>query len=238
MIYMFVTYAHRGASEYAPENTKSSFSLGFEMGANGVETDVRRTKDGVLVLFHDKTLERVACHSGSIADYTYEELLQIPIIHAATGKQDLIVKLDDFFEEFTKDGIWYAIELKDPDIEKDVFDMVKKYGLEKQTIITSFSLDYLVKLKSIYPQASVGYLTADFDDDMLVQMKEIGVEQLCPNGANLTPEKVEKWHEQGFNVRAWGINDEHLMRRSYDCGVDGMTVNFPDKLISYIKEKR
>jgi glycerophosphoryl diester phosphodiesterase len=73
---------------------------------------------------------------------------------------------------------------------------------------------------------------------MLVQMKEIGVEQLCPNGANLTPEKVEKWHEQDFNVRAWGIKDEHLMMHAYDCGVDGMTVNFPDKLISYIKEKR
>ena len=50
-----INYAHRGASEYAPENTLSSFYLGLLQGANGIETDIQRTKDGVLVLFHDDT---------------------------------------------------------------------------------------------------------------------------------------------------------------------------------------
>ena len=50
---LFINYAHRGASAYAPENTMSAFLLGIKQGANGIETDVRRTKDGVLVLFHD-----------------------------------------------------------------------------------------------------------------------------------------------------------------------------------------
>ena len=45
---MFINYAHRGASAYAPENTLSAFYLGLEMGANGIETDIRRTKDGQL----------------------------------------------------------------------------------------------------------------------------------------------------------------------------------------------
>lgn len=65
---MFISYAHRGASEYAPENTMSSFYLGLEQGANGIETDVRRTKDGVLVLFHDQTLKRVIGETGRVAD--------------------------------------------------------------------------------------------------------------------------------------------------------------------------
>lgn len=56
---MFVTYAHRGASEYWPENTLSSFYAGIDMGADGVETDVQRTKDGVLVIYHDPRLMRV-----------------------------------------------------------------------------------------------------------------------------------------------------------------------------------
>ena len=53
----------------------------------------------------------------------------------------------------------------------------------------------------------------------------------------ITPEKVEKWHREGFNVRAWGVYNEELMRHAYDCMTDGMTVNFPDKLTEYIKEK-
>ncbi|MBS1484153.1 MAG: glycerophosphodiester phosphodiesterase, partial [Clostridium sp.] len=63
---MFINYAHRGASAYAPENTLSAFYLGLEMGANGIETDIRRTKDGQLVLFHDATLEQAAGLQGGV----------------------------------------------------------------------------------------------------------------------------------------------------------------------------
>ena len=54
-----INYAHRGASEQAPENTMAAFRLGLEMGAYGIETDIQRTADGVLVLFPDKPLTRI-----------------------------------------------------------------------------------------------------------------------------------------------------------------------------------
>lgn len=73
----FVIYAHRGASHYCPENTMMAFYMGMQMGANGIETDVRRTRDGLLVLFHDETLTRVTGAEGSIADYTYDELQKL-----------------------------------------------------------------------------------------------------------------------------------------------------------------
>ena len=117
---MFVVYAHRGASEYAPENTLSSFYLGIHMGANGIETDVRRTKDGVLVLFHDKNLERVIGCEGSVADNTYAELLQMRVRNVKTDTQDLIVTFEDFLRYFSFRDLHFAIELKDPDIEADV----------------------------------------------------------------------------------------------------------------------
>ena len=60
----FITYAHRGASEYCPENTLLSFYTGICMGANGIETDVQMTKDGVAVLFHDDTIERMMKKPG------------------------------------------------------------------------------------------------------------------------------------------------------------------------------
>ena len=87
----FIVYAHRGASEYAPENTLMSFYLGVQMGANGIETDVRQTKDGVLVLFHDETLDRVTDGAGNICDYTFEELQKFNVIK--NGKIDKIITL-------------------------------------------------------------------------------------------------------------------------------------------------
>ena len=231
---MFVVYAHRGASEYAPENTMSSFYMGLYMGANGIETDIRKTKDGVLVLFHDATLDRVTGKSGDIADFTYDELCKIPVIHTNSGRFDIIPRLDDFLHYCGSYPVRLALEIKAPDIEREVFEMVKKYHLDQKVTVTSFSLDYITALKKEYPEANVGYLTEDFDDAMLVKMKELRIGQLCPRGTNLTPEKVRKWHDEGFEVRAWGIKDVEIMKHAYDCGIEGMTVNFPDRLMEYI----
>jgi glycerophosphoryl diester phosphodiesterase len=110
---MFINYAHRGASEYMPENTLSAFYLGIFQGANGIETDVKRTKDGVLVLFHDDILDKKTNASGNISDFTYRELLQFDV----TGKQpdkskkDKIPTLEDFLKYFAFRHIAFAVEL-------------------------------------------------------------------------------------------------------------------------------
>ena len=114
---MFIVYAHRGASEYAPENTMSSFYLGLQQGANGIETDIRRTKDGVLVLFHDRTLERVVGIEGTIGDYTYAELMKLRVKNAHTETEDVIIAFEDFLRYFGFRDLHFAIELKDADVE-------------------------------------------------------------------------------------------------------------------------
>lgn len=70
-----IVIVHRGAWQYAPENTLSAICAAFELGANGVELDFRRTKDGVIVLFHDDRLERLLDGLGSVEGSYYEELL-------------------------------------------------------------------------------------------------------------------------------------------------------------------
>ena len=234
---MFINYAHRGASEYAPENTMSAFYLGILQGANGIETDVRRTKDGVLVLFHDKNLLRVTGHEGAIADYNYRDLLQLRIRNAKTNTEDILVKLEDFLRYFAFRDLQFAIELKDADIESDVLALLERFEMKEKTVVTSFKFDYIKRFKSIAPSYRVGYLTDDFVDQKLADMKMIGGEQLCPKAESVTAEKTECWHRMGFSVRAWGVADTALMERVYACGADGMTVNFPDLLTAHIAKE-
>lgn len=99
-----VNYAHRGASEYLPENTMLAFYTGIYMGANGIETDVQRTKDGILVLFHDDTLMRVTGQTGSIGDYTFAQLQEFDV--QKNGFTDKIVSLEDFFSAFFSPGYY------------------------------------------------------------------------------------------------------------------------------------
>lgn len=236
----FTVYAHRGASAYAPENTLCAFSLGVKQGANGIETDVRRTKDGELVLFHDKTLARMAGAdvAGGVGDYTYRELQDIPLVHVSSGKTDTVPRLSDFLARFGGLDLRFAIELKDPDVEADTLALLDRYGMRGKTTVTSFKFPYIEKVKALRPDYRVGWLTADFDDDAIGEMRRIGAEQLCPEAPHVTFEKVKTWHEMGFEVRAWGVADTALMRQVYDSGADGMTVNFPDLLLAYIAQSK
>lgn len=230
----FINYAHRGASSYAPENTMSAFRLGLEMGANGIETDVQMTKDGVLVLFHDDTIKRVTGQEGRIRDYTYEELLEFDV--CVYGLRDKIVKFEDFLQAFSGLDIQFAIEFKQDFTEAKTIDLLEQYHMVEKTILTSFKLECLMRAKLYAPQYRAGYLTDDVNPMALKVLKTIGVEQVCPKSKLVTGELVSDLHSQGFSVRPWGVKSEERMKQAYDAGVDGMTVNFPDKLTEYMAE--
>ena len=236
---MFVNYAHRGASSYYPENTLSAFAAGIEMGANGFETDIHQTADGILVLFHDDTLERVTDGIGRVTECTYDGLQQLNVINPAFERSDKILSFEDFLKAFGALSLTFAIELKQPHIEKEIIDMLNKYAMQPKTILTSFDFDSLARAKAYAPEYPVGLLFGKRDTyDPVKKLRSIGGEQLCPHADLITAESVRRWHDMGFSVRAWGIKDEAVMRRVYDCGVDGMTVNFPDKLCDLMNNRQ
>ena len=231
----FINYAHRGASEYAPENTFLSFYLGVYMGANGIETDVQITKDNVLVLFHDDSLTRMTGQQGGISDYTFDELQSFWV--EKQGLKDKIVKFEDFLVRFSKMDLTFAIELKASNVAKPVADMLKKFDICDKVVVTSFKYDELLSFRKVAPEYKTGYLTQDISAETLSKMKKDGISEFCPEAQFITKERVELWHELGFNVRAWGVYDQNLMRSAFFAGVDGMTVNFPDKLTELLKKE-
>lgn len=232
---LFVNYAHRGASAYCPENTLLSFYTGVQMGANGIETDVRATKDGELVLFHDDTLERGTGDTGSVSDYTWEELQAF--LAKKDGLCDRLVRLEDFLKLFSFRDLTFAIELKGEGVAKGTAELLRKYEMRAKTVVTSFHLSYLQEFSEAAPEFKRGYLTKDVSNECLSKLRELGIDELCPKAELIGSRgQVDAWHKRGFRVRAWGVKDEELMRKAYDAGVDGMTVNFPDKLRAYIEE--
>ena len=229
----FINYAHRGASEYTPENTFLAFYTGIYMGANGIETDVQMTKDGILVLFHDDTITRLTGQEGAIKDYTLQELKQFTFEH--NDYKDKIVVFEEFLDKFSYRDLTFAVEIKQAGIEPQIADTIRKYQIVDKCVVTSFMFDSIRAIKAYAPELTVGYLKKDVTDETIAKLKAIGGEEICPLAKELTPEKVEKWHNEGLNVRAWGVVNEDLMQKVYDCGADGMTVNFPDKLTEYIR---
>lgn len=236
---MFVVYAHRGASEYYPENTLSSFYAGVDMGANGIENDIQRTKDGVLVVFHDDTIDHVTNGSGRISDYTYEELLRFTVTNPKYSRTDKIMTFEEFLKYFAWRDLVLAIELKQFGIAGEVIDMIDRFGVRDKVIITSFKYEELQAAREYDKDIRLGYLYwGETDAERVEKLKAINAYQACPKAADLTEAELKLIYTNGFECRAWGISDTEIMKKMTDMGVNGgMTVNFPDKLIEYVKEK-
>ena len=227
----FINYGHRGACAYAPENTMSSFELALTMGVGGLETDVQLTADGVAVLFHDDTLKRVTGEEGRLSDYTYEQLQAFTVKNGE--KTDRIPTLDEFLTRMESENITLAIELKQRNTAAIVARAVAAHGVEKKTVVTSFMLDELARFRTIAPHIKTGFLTRSVEQRTLDALAALGIDEYCPVATAVTSEAVKEWHRQGFNVRAWGVTDENLMKQVYLAGADGMTLNFPDKFTEY-----
>ena len=230
--------AHRGASSYAPENTIPAFDLALEMGADGLETDIRATKDGVLLLLHDQTLDRTTDGRGPVSEQTWGEVRQLDAgaWFAAAFAGTRIPTLDEFLARYGG-RVALALEIKGAGIEAAVARILAPYDLVASVTVTSFSWDALVTLKRLQPSLRVGWLTRRFDAEAMDQVLGIGGAQICPPASQITPELVALAKAKRLEVRACGVSDEAAMRRVVEAGADGMTVNFPDKLIAYLRAR-
>lgn len=227
-----INYAHRGASEYYPENTLRSFYAGLDMRADGIETDIQRTKDGVLVLHHDDTLTRVPHATGAIKDYTYEELLEMDF-GAFKGEQfagERIVTLDTFLTHFARRGLTLALEIKQYGVEAESLAAVNAHRCRDEVIFTSFMWQSVEDLRKLDSEIHLGYLTDAITPEMLDKLAAHHIQQICPRVDLVTEEIMKLAISRGFSVRFWGIKNVDDMNRALTLGGDGMTCNFPDKL--------
>lgn len=145
-----ICLSHRGSYNFAPENTLEAFRYSNAQGIIGNEFDVDRTKDGVLVLSHDATIDRCSNGSGTIRDMTYKELLQYDFGYnrKSYGYKDVrIPTLEEALIMHRLSGQIPYIELKDGSINEDNVDYFVKLlhdtGVEEKCFIFSFDLDML-----------------------------------------------------------------------------------------------
>ena len=237
--------AHRGASAYAPENTLAAFDLALDMGVNDIELDVHFTKDNYIVVIHDDTVERTTNGVGYVSGLT---LAQLKKLDAGSwfGKgfsEQRISTLTDVLDRY-RGQLNFHIEIKArsvPGLASKTCDMVRSYGIENNVVITSFWKQWVEEAKSHAPEIKTGWLVplgpgSPWNDRLVDEAVEAQFDQLCPRAELITPALVNKIQNRGLEVRCHGVFDEDLMRKAVKCDVDGMTINFPDKLRDYLSE--
>jgi len=229
--------AHRGASSSAPENTLAAFDLALEMGARHLELDVELTRDGHVVVIHDDTVDRTTDGSGPVTAQTLDALRRLDAgrwFGAAFAGERIPTYEDVLVRYQGRAHLHTEIKGRAPELSRRTVDLIRRHGMESDVTLTSFRRVRLEEVRAHAPELPTGWLVPDVSETTMAEARRLGLVQLCPRGPSVTRELVQRLHAEGFVVRAWGVGTEELMRQIVEAGADGMTVNFPDKLIAWL----
>ncbi len=239
--YMLVI-AHRGANRYAPQNTLDAFRKAIEQKADGVETDVRITKDGHLVLCHNSTIKATSDGSGRVNEKYLGELFNYDFgsWYGSRFENTAIPTLDEFLREMKAGGAGLIdIELKRDKLGKNVvsrvIDLVRKYSLEDKVLLSSFDTNLLRLAKEIEPSVRTGRLYPIFGNAVSTKLGDPvrnayknGYDFLLPFRSYFTEDIVRRAHEYGIKVMPWTVNKIELIAKFRQWGVDGIITDYPD----------
>ena len=235
--------AHRGYSAAYPENTMPAFKAGIAIRADWVELDIHRTKDGQLVVIHDKTTGRTGDKDLVVAEATYEELLEVDV---ATDFRKLngrtlekcpahrIPLLADVLtlimgQQETRLSIQPKVDCVD-----DAVTLIKQLNATSMVGFNDGNLAFMSMVKELAPEIPVFWdrpPSTDIDENIKIA-REKGFESLVINYRGITPEKITKIKSAQLAVGAWTVNDETELVRLLKMGVDRIYTDDPMLLIA------
>ncbi|RLE90316.1 MAG: glycerophosphodiester phosphodiesterase [Thermoprotei archaeon] len=217
-----IIIGHRGAAGYEPENTIKSILKGIECGASAIEVDVRRTKDGIMVLMHDETVDRTTNGEGKVSELT---LAEIKCLDA--GKGERVPTLFEVFELLKERNVILLVELKEIGYEEEVVSMIKDFNMLDRVYITSFHKSALNRVVEIEPNMKTGLI---FSSNTLRNMKiaeELNVDVVVPKYQLVNRNFLRSCRRLGFKVFVWTVNRAIDVVKFYRLGVDGIVTDYP-----------
>lgn len=232
-------FAHRGVRKHYPENTMDAFRAADTMGLDGIELDVQRTLDGVLVICHDEHLLELAGKDLWIKDLTWEKLSLINIAwHLQDGSTARIPTLQAFLQWLKTTTLIVNIELKNSIVpyegmEGEVLALIDQYHLRDRVIISSFNLESVVHMKAIAPDIDVGFLYQRLKPlaDRLV--KDVGLDAIHPLYVHqLFCHLMWSARKKGLKVRVWTVNHPFFIRNALWRKVDTIMTDDPELVLA------
>jgi glycerophosphoryl diester phosphodiesterase len=245
-------FAHRGSRVLWPENTAEAFQGAVDLGYTYIETDVRITRDAVVVVFHDGTLERTTNGSGRVDQWDLEDLQRLDAAwwfeerneFPWRGKSVRIRTLAEVFE--TWPDVHFNIDLKGSGMEWAVADVIKRHDREDSTLVGSFVDRRVAKFRRITQgaipvAAGPSAVAAMFAASRIARTvrRRVAAYQLPFDYKCLPLDRklIDAIHRSGAQVHAWTVNEAADMNRLLDLGVDGIVSDRPDTLNEVMRRR-
>ncbi|MGV3723416.1 MAG: glycerophosphodiester phosphodiesterase [Actinomycetota bacterium] len=230
---------HRGAAGRAPENTLPSFLKAVELGVRLIELDVRLTRDGELVCFHDDRVDRVTAARGLVSEWDWAALSELEVLPGAfqgayPGAR--IPRLAEVLAALPAD-CRFLVELKAEPVRPELLveravAAIRAAGAGERCRIISFDFDLLRLCRDT--SMALGVLAATRDAALLFpRARELGAQAVHPPHNLVNPQLVTETRDGGFLLNTWTVNTADEYRRLAALGVDEVTTDHPDQALSW-----
>lgn len=226
-------WAHRGSSHQFIENSIPAFQQAIDAGADGVELDVQRTNDGKLVVYHDEKLKRLTGSDHFLWELTWAELQELSL----STTDEKIPSLEEVLLLFKETDLTVNLELKNniyfySDMDTEVFQLVKKLGLEEQVLYSSFNHGSMKKMVELAGGEKCAILTSDVLVEPWDYVQKTGAKAFHPMMNHLQQKHlVQKCREHGLKVHVWTADEDSYIYASLLLDVDAIITNKPEKAL-------
>jgi glycerophosphoryl diester phosphodiesterase len=240
-------YAHRGGAALRPENTLLAFDHGLSLGADGLELDVHLSRDGVVVVHHDRTLERTTDGRGPVAALTAGELARLDAGHhfpGFRGKAGGVPTLEAVLQRYPATPLIIELKVNAPALAHKTIDLVRAAGALDRVALGSFGTRVLRAARAYEPAIRTG---SSHEETRLAlyrswvrwparrpRYREFQVPERSGSTRVVSPRFVRYAHDAGISVHVWTVDDPADMRRLLDWGVDGLISDRPDIAVEVV----
>jgi glycerophosphoryl diester phosphodiesterase len=232
---------HRGAPRRARENTIESFDWAESLGVDAVEFDVRQTRDGEAVIFHDEDVS-LGTQRVPIRSFTTREIQRL-VLPSEHGEYS-IPRLLDIFHRYGR-ALRYVVEVKGSagldrgTVARRIAGLASEYGIADRVLVASFDTEFLKRMREIEPRLATSYV---FDHP--VALPEPGrltplfppVDAIAPARDLASPALLAQAAVAGLSVHPWTVNAAEEVRRFLEAGVASITTDEPDAALAIRSE--
>lgn len=211
---------HRGARFEKPENTMLGFNFALKQRMQGIELDVRSTKDQQLVVIHDESIDRTSNSSGNVSEFTYKELCSFDF-----GEGETISLLSEVIPVICPKAILF-IELKD-NSGREVAKLVESSKFKDQCIIKSFDHRQLKDISKLNADLKLAALMVCTPNNPKEIAFDCGASILSLNISYIDQDFIKSAHESDIEVCGWNCNDIQKAQNLKNIGLDWMGTDNP-----------
>ena len=230
--------AHRGYSGKYPENTMTAFKAAERSLADGIEMDVRFTKDKQLVVIHDETVNRTTDGKGLVSEFNLKDLkkLDAGANHSNSFKKEEILTLKEYLDWASETNLMLNIEIKYSkntyfEYESDILNILANYNLNERLIISSFNPQGLAKIAQLAPEIKLGLLYTKKISQPDEYIKKYQIDALHPSKKITGRDAIALAEKNQIPIRIFTINTSKEIKKYLKMNCTAIITDYPEQAI-------